>query len=322
MFKEVISGSVSIGSAIALSMAFSLPVHAADCGGNGPGSIPCSCGDNVAENRTLISGKIRDPVLNVVCTGNALVMNIPGVVLNLGGGKLRGSGKAVGVLIKADNVSIKNGRIDKFGTGISTAPGTFTHGSLIEAVKPYYNVGDGVLLEGDNNELIASPARHNGKNGTTVIGNNNILRGHNNEYNGVHGFFVQGDGNQLIDNLASENRRGGNGMVVVGNRNTIEGSWITKLNTDGIVVAGNNNFLNANRVEKQKDDGIVVDGDSNVLTDNEATDNRGFGISVVGTGNGADSTGNRAAFIELKVHPEDPGCEIYGVATAPTCIRQ
>ena len=318
MFKEVISGAVRIGAAMALSLAFGLPVQAGNCGGN----TSCACGDNVVANRTLVSGNIRDPVLKVVCTGNALVMNTPGVVLNLGGGKLRGSDKGVGVLIAADGVTILNGRIDMFVTGISTSPGGTTNGSVINAVKPYYNAGDGVFLAGDDNELINSPARHNGKNGTVVIGNDNMLRGHNNEYNGIDGIYVQGDRNYLFDNEASENRRGGNGMVVVGNGNRIEESWITKLNTNGIVVTGNGNVLHSNRVEKQKQNGITVDGDNNVLTDNTATDNRGFGISVEGEGDPGASTGNRVANPELQIRPPEPWCEIYGVTTSPTCIRE
>jgi parallel beta-helix repeat protein len=318
MLQRALTRRLVIGVAVGLGAAFSAPLSAADCGGN----VSCACGDNVVASRPLVSGKIRDPVLNVACSGNGLILNTPGVVLDLNGGKIRGSGKGVGVLIAADGVTVMDGRIDKFGTGIGTESGRTTNGSLIHAVKPYYNVGDGVFLQGDDNELIDSPARHNGRNGTAVIGNNNTIEGHNNEYNGRHGFFVQGNGNQLIDNDASENRRGGNGMVVIGDANTIDGNWITKLNTDGIVVTGNGNVLRENRVEKQKRHGISVNGDNNTLTDNSATDNRGLGISVVGDGEAAASIGNRVAVVDLQIRPPEPWCEIYGVTTPPTCIRE
>ena len=105
-----------LGGAIAMSSILAATASAADCGGN----VPCACGNNVVSSRKLVAGKSRDPVLNVVCSGNGLVLNTSGVILDLNGGKLRGSGKGVGVLIVADGVTIMNGRIDKFGTGIGT----------------------------------------------------------------------------------------------------------------------------------------------------------------------------------------------------------
>ena len=313
MFKEVIGGSVSIGSAMALSLAFSLPVQAGDCGGNNPG-IPCSCGDNVVASRTLSpSKKNPDPVVKTLCVGHGLIINTPGVVLGLGGGKIQGSSKAntVGVLIAADNVTVRGGAIFYFGTGV----GGTTSGSTIGGMSLKYNEGEGIFLEGDDNTVNASPARHNVGNGFTVIGDNNTLSGSNNEYNGGDGIYVQGSGNELIALKASENRRGGNGIVVIGDNNIIRQSAITKLNTNGIVVEGDNNTLIQNSVTKQKGRGITVDGDNNVLTDNTATLNHGPGIKVVGFGTGAASAGNHVS------GNQTPQCEIYGVTTPPTCIQ-
>lgn len=316
-----------IVSAIFMSLIFNSPARAADtCGGN----IPCQCGNTLTASRTLVSGV--DPIVASTCTGDGLIINTAEVVLDLNGNKLRGSGSGAGVLIDngVNNVTIKKGRVDGFQTGIGTGTeidtaGT-TNGSTIEGIRPNVNTGHGILLKGDNNDLIGILAKRSGINGVTVIGNNNLFQDHNDEYNGFHGLFVQGDFNQLIDNRTSENAKAktgsGDGIHVEGSNNTIEGSDVTKLNINGIVVVGNENTLNANSVEKQKGvgtqggDGIRVDGDNNVLTDNAAAANTGFGIRVVGAGDATASTGN-----QVSLNRKQPQCSIYGATTPPTCIQ-
>jgi hypothetical protein len=296
-----------------MSLAFYSPARAANCGGN----VPCHCGDILTASRTLVSG--IDPIVGAVCTGDGLIIDNGvdenDVILNLNGNKLVGSGGGVGVLIADDHVTIEDGGIDNFDTGIGTA-GTTT-GSSINAVRPNVNVGDGILLQGDGNELIGILAKRNGNNGVTVIGNDNLLQGHNDEYNGFHGIFVDGNNNELIANLASENRKTGpgNGITVEGDNNTLERNKITKMNTNGIVVGGHNNILSKNKVVKQDRDGIVVDGNDNVLTENKATGSKGVGIIVEGVGNPVDSQGN-----VVSQNRTNPQCSIYGVTTPNTCI--
>jgi hypothetical protein len=286
-------------------------LEGAECGGN----LACSCGDNVVASRTLLSGV--DAVVGSVCPLNGLVMNTPGVVLDLNGNKIVGSGIGTGVLIMVDSVTIKDGDIFKFGTGIGT-PGT-TNSSTIDDVKPDSNTGDGIFLRGDNNELSLVRAKTNSNHGVVVIGNNNRLEGHNDEYSGFHGILVQGDNNELTANLASENanKGPGSGIRVEGNGNVLVGNKISKLNTSGIAVVGNGNLLDANLVRKQQGDGITVDGDDNVLTDNKAVSNKGVGIRASGAGNPGDSTGNSVDTNRIK-----PQCIIYGVTTPPTCLNK
>lgn len=315
MVKRLIIGSVLVSTTMLLSFMFNSPARAAECGG----TAKCSCGDEVVEGRILVSGKKNpDPVLKSPCTsGHGLIITRRGVTLNVSG-KIEGSGLdgTVGILIQADEVTISGGRIDKFDTGI----GGVTNASTIDHVKPYFNTGDGIFLTGNGNHFIASPARHSGNNGYTIIGNNNILENQNNEYNGFDGIYVEGDGNRLTANKASENRKkgSGNGITVEGNNNIIELSDVTKFNTNGIVVTGDDNTLDQNSVTKQRGDGIIVVGDNNVLTDNLSTINKGVGISVVGAiGDPAASTGNR-----VSANRAAPQCEIYGEIDPPTCIEE
>jgi hypothetical protein len=314
MFRKRTSCRLMIAGAMFISLTFTAPVvWSAPCG---DGIKPCACGDTVENHRALVSGV--DPIVGTTCGGDGLIMNAAGVTLDLNGNKLRGSGSGVGVLIEVDNVTIIDGQIFSFGTGISTA--TTTMGSTIDHIRPDSNTGDGIFVRGDNNELTAIPAKSNGNHGVVVIGNGNRLERHNDEYNGFDGIHVEGDDNRLIANLASENAAAktgsGNGITVIGNSNTLDRNKITKLNIDGIAVLGDNNTLIQNRATKQKGDGITVDGDGNVLTDNTTTANRGVGIIVVGAGNPAASAGN-----SVSVNRGRPQCSIYGVTTPPTCIE-
>jgi hypothetical protein len=287
---------------------FASSLQAANCGGN----IPCSCGDNVVADRTLVSGV--DAVVRTVCGGDGLMMNTAGVALNMNGNRIVGSGVGVGVLITVDGVSINDGQIYTFGTGIGTA-GT-TNGSIIDSIKPDSNIGDGIFLQGNGNQLSRILAKTNGDNGVVVIGDGNRLEGHNDEYSGFHGIWVKGNNNELIANGASENANDGpgSGIRVEGNGNLLVGNKISKLNTSGIAVVGDGNLLDANLVRKQQGDGITVDGDDNVLTDNKAVSNKGTGIRVSGVGSPGDSTGNSVDTNRIK-----PQCIIYGVTTPPTC---
>jgi hypothetical protein len=318
MLQKPVSFGLMMGISVFLTLAFNSTVQAKDCGGN----VACACGDNLVASRILLSG--ADPIVASTCPANGLTIGTAGVVLDLNGNKLRGSGNGVGVLITADNVAIEDGRVDKFATGIGTGtePGTagHTHGSRIEGIRPNENTGHGILLKGDENQLIGILAKRSGVNGVTVIGNNNLFEGHNDEYNGFHGLFVQGHFNEIINNRVSENaksRVSGDGIHVAGDNNTIEGSDVTKLNINGIVVIGNGNTLSDNSVTRQKGDGIVVNGNNNVLTENLSSGNRGFGIIVEGAGNPAASRQNR-----VSINRKEPQCRIYGVTTPPTCIQE
>ena len=294
------------------------------------GADPCECDDTVTKSRNLQSGV--DPVLSTICSGNGLVMDTPGVTLDIGrGNKIVGSGIGIGIEITADGVTIKNGGVDNFGTGIRGA----TNDSRIETIRPHKNgveialggeedgIGDGIFLVGDGNDLIGILAKNNANNGVTVIGDDNLLQGHNDEYNGFHGILVRGTFNQLVANLASENRKSGpgNGITLRGDKNTIKGSRVTKMNTNGIVVEGHNNTLEKNQVVKQDRDGIVVVGNSNVLTDNKATGSKGVGIIVTAplgsTGDPGQSQGN-----VVSQNRTNPQCSIYGVTTPDTCIQR
>jgi parallel beta-helix repeat protein len=300
---------VLLAGALLCGWILATAADAQSCGG----STPCRCGDNVTASRTLTSA---DPVVGGKCSGRGLTITAANVVLNLGGNKLTGSGTDVGVLIAANNVTVENGGVDRFQTGVGS---NATTGSTVEKIRLDSNTGDGILVSGNDNDFLAILAKRNGNHGVRVVGNDNRLEGHNDEYNGIDGIRVEGDNNELIANLASENAKkgSGNGITVIGDGNTLERNRMTKLNIDGIVVTGNENTLVGNQVTKQRSDGYIVNGADNVLTNNRATDNQGVGFLVTGSGNAGASTGNT-----VRNNRGRPQCSIYGETDPPTCITR
>jgi parallel beta-helix repeat protein len=308
LYKEI-SFVILLGGALLLGLTFASPAEAKPCGGG----TTCACGDDVTASRTLTSA---DPIVANKCSGRGLTIINDGVVLNLGGNKLAGSGVEVGVLIQANNVTVENGGVDRFQTGVGS---NATTGSTVDRIRLDSNTGDGILVQGNDNDFLAILAKRNGNNGVRVVGNDNRLEGHNDEYNGFDGIRVEGDNNELIANFASENAKkgSGNGITVIGDGNHLERNRMTKLNIDGIVVTGSENTLVGNQVTKQRSDGYIVNGTDNVLTNNRATDNQGVGFLVTGSGNPAASTGNT-----VRNNRGRPQCSIYGETDPPTCITR
>jgi hypothetical protein len=308
MFQKVMSCSLVIVSATLMSFIFYSPARAGNCGG----STPCACGDTLTLSRTLTGA---DSVTSSKCPADGLIIGQSGITLSLNGRTINGSSDSVGVLISAgiDGVTIRGGRIQDFGRGISTSDLSTTNGSTIAGISAYSNGEYGIYLEGNQNQVNASPARHNGVYGTVVIGDYNTLSGSNNEYNGFDGYNVQGDFNELIGNSASENAKlgAGNGITVIGDDNTLRLNRMTKLNTHGIVIQGNRNVLINNAATKQKGDGIRVDGDDAVLTNNKVTESRG--ILVEGNGDPKASSGNVS---------NRGVCIIYGVTGQGICDKK
>ena len=246
--------------------------HAAgECGDtthNG-GDVPCSCGDTVTTDTVLDSG--TDLVVSTVCTCNGLDV-ADGVELDLGGNTITGSETCVGVLIEAgaDIVTIKNGTIEKFATGIGTdpaatctTPATCTTGSMITRIK----------------------ARRNTDTGISVVGSNNILDLNRLQFNGQSGIVVDGDENKLIRNQVICTKKFGcesDGIKVSGDKNTLDRNLSDRNGGDGVSVSGDKNTLNRNLSNRNDDDGIFVDGTGNTLKRNMANFNEGNGVLATG----------------------------------------
>jgi copper-binding protein NosD len=300
MNKRRVTLSILLGLAIFLALTGT--AWAANCGDTaGPGgtNVPCSCGDTVITNTTLISPAVDpvkgDPVVSTndtdVCTGDGLIMNTAKVNLSLGGNAIRGSGVGVGVRIVGVNikVTIRSGIIRGFDTGLASDTGSSIKNSLISNVTATENLGSGIILEGSDNELNTNAALANGDTAIQVEGNDNDLLFNRVSHNANNGIQVSGDGNTLYAN--NLNKNAGTGIRVEGNDNIVAKNSVENSGIDGIVVAGDGDGdpttleLWKNKVLKNNGYGIIVDGNAHDIVANQGDFNGRDGIAVVGTGN-------------------------------------
>ena len=282
---------------------------AADCGdtaGAGGIDVPCSCGDTVITNTTLISPSQDpvngDPVVSTAdadtCPGDGLLMappNLTRMTLNLGGNAIRGSGLAGSVGLKiigaGVRVNIRNGTLRNFETGLTNA-GSGTGDARVREISAVQNV-DGISLEGNSHELDSNQALDNTNIGIQVTGNSNVLIFNQASRNGNNGIEVIGDQNRLDTNRV--NRNLGSGIVADGDRNIVSRSLAENSGVDGIQVVGNGDGDPAtlevwkNKATKNTRNGITIDGNDLEISANQGNGNREDGISILGTGNHIDT---------------------------------
>jgi parallel beta-helix repeat protein len=293
---------IAFCAAVVVIFTFISPAAAQTCGG----AVACTCGYTITASRTFSSADFAGVK---TCPADALIIGANGITVDVNGKTIRGSKGAgtVGLRIEGHTgVTVTDGRFEAFETGVRIANGSTD--VTIDGIEAYRNAGNGILIESDGNEVIASPGRHNGINGMRITGNNNTVRLSNNEYNGNHGFLVEGIGNQLISNWASENNDHGIVVAATGDGTLVQTNRITKLNRHGIFVDGASNVrLEGNFATKQRNFGInIVNGIDAVLINNKVTESSG--ISVTGSGDANDSQNNVS---------NRGVCIIYGVSDVP-----
>jgi len=142
--------------------------------------IRLSCKEEIFEDTILNN--------NLVCSGLALKINTDDIILDCSGFNISGNGTSSGILVNADNVTIKNCNIYNFTEGIS-------------------------MNESSSSKIINNTINNN----TKGIGFYNITAGSNNNsviyndiiYNTESGIHVKDSyGNNVSDNLINYNRNG------------------------------------------------------------------------------------------------------------------
>jgi hypothetical protein len=78
---------------------------------------------------------------NLACAGNALTVAGTGVTLDLGGFRVAGNGSGVGITVAADNVTIRNGTVTGFASGIGFGDRTDTNTTFADAAITGNNIG-------------------------------------------------------------------------------------------------------------------------------------------------------------------------------------
>src|SRR5688500_9871038 len=169
----------------ALVLGLSTPAWALDCGDTtGPGAtdVPCTCGDTVTTDTTLLNAaqaagaaSTADPVVfeggpEVACPGAGLVL-APGVSLDLNRNEILGSQVAAGIGVTGDSATVTNGTISEFATGVEIAGAE----NSVSGVVSRRNAGHGIAVVGTLNTLTSNTPGQNAGAGIQVVGGSKTL---------------------------------------------------------------------------------------------------------------------------------------------------
>jgi parallel beta-helix repeat protein len=245
------------------------------------------------------------------------------VTLNLGGHTVDGTGNGFGIVrgghAPAADVTIRNGTVRQFATGVqmgrgllenvtltgndygvsvNTATGTTVRGVLAFANEIAISLSDVTGATVVNNKVFGNEAGiGGGRIFDSVFERNSV---HDNEFAGMGLTFARN--NRISDNRIDDN--GTEGILLLDgiDGNSIVDNRVTGSGTDGIALTGESigsNLFERNRTDSNGDDGIDIDGPGSTLTRNTADYNGDLGIEAApgvidGGKNKAKGNGNPA----------------------------
>jgi len=265
------------------------------------------CGDVLTADTTLTA--------DLSCGGDGLIVAAPGVTLDLGGHTLTGPGRRrfpateTAVSVSATGVTVRNGTIQDFVSGVSSS-GPRTHVSGLSVVRTQVgvtlgsdgnhirgnlvaNTGTGVRLDGDDNLIDGNALRRTGLGVIVARGSNNRVAGNSivGDGNPDYGIFLTSlsSGTEVSGNSVS-GQPGRTGIHATGFDSRVTGNQVFG-NLDGISVRWGT--VTGNMVFSNLEDGIDLElSASVVVSGNTAFGNRHLGIR--GGSGAVDGGGNRA----------------------------
>jgi hypothetical protein len=266
--------SVAAATVAGIVLVVSPPAHAA-------AEQAVECGDVLARNTTLTH--------DLRCAGDALVAGANAIVIDLGGHTIEGvDWPATGIRIERfDNVTVRNGTLTSFGTGVQVAAGA--NGTRLVGLNVLAD--QAVDINQSNRARISGSVLEAGGYGLRAVDS------HRNEVidnlfpGGVGaGFeFVDSNDNQIEGNyLTTANT---SNLAVAGHRNVIANNLSSAAHSANIAVVGNDNMVRRNVTSHSSSNSLVVSGDRNRVEGNVADDSW-EGLRV--TGRGSAVVGNRA----------------------------
>jgi parallel beta-helix repeat protein len=260
---------------------------------------PVNCGDTITRNTKLDSDLTN-------CPGDGIVIGAGDITLDLNGHTIDGDhaggpvceppfveGNGVENPGGHDGITIENGTIQEFGSGIEGGYGR----SLMRDLTVRSNRTDGIAIGSfpvedskDANEIVSNRVTGNGCGGIAFFGANDTKIELNTVTNngGFGGIIFDGCNNsQIVSNTVSGNA----GQAIGGggnDGNSIEGNTISD-NGDGIVLFGgsgdaasSDNNVVANNSVTRGGAGVVIESSSrNKVRENSLHDNFFVGVVVV-----------------------------------------
>ncbi len=288
---------------------------AAPVGAGGP--VPVICGQMITED-TKVANDLTD------CSSDGLVIDADDITLDLKGHVIDGDGSGTGINNRAghDRVTITNGVIKEFSSGVFLEGASLNHVSKLTV----FDIGGvGIFLLSTNDSLVEKNTVSAAEVGIDLGGSSddNVVT-KNSVFNTTDGIEIDSSNRNVISKNSAWNNLDGIFLCFESNNNWIEKNTLWG-NNDGIVLfeESNNNVISKNSafgnivdgififsdvsgtlVEKNVtnengDDGIETQNAMTTLTKNKMNDNGDLGIEAVpgvtdGGGNKASGNGNSA----------------------------
>jgi len=167
-------------------------------------------------------------VNNLVSSGTCITILANGVILDLQGHTITGNGTGHGIIdnqrggdstapVQTD-ITIKNGVISHFGTGVATSGTEF---ATITEIIAQQNTFDGIDF-GNSSTMTSTSSLQNGRDGIEVGGNSSVVDVQA-DRNGRHGFRTDAGNLSLTNVEASSN--GGYGVNIFYNLTVFDSSF-------------------------------------------------------------------------------------------------
>jgi nitrous oxidase accessory protein NosD len=249
-----------------------------------------ACGDTITADLTLTSDLTG-------CPGDGLIVAADGVRLDLNGHVVSGSGAGTGITVSAADVSVANGSVRGFGTGVrSIGSGGGTRLADLGATAN----GVGILAFAPSGTVERSAIAGNAGNGLTARGSGWTIRDSvisDNAGAGLSFFFA---GSATIErNVVRRNAGSGIEFLAHVDQSVIADNLVAQNGASGIRVLDSTTQVLRNDARKNGGTGIVLSEGENpllvpfyVVTGNTSDDNAGRGIEA--TAGMTDGGGNSA----------------------------
>jgi len=271
-----------------------------------PVAASVSCGQ-------LITTSIRVTNDLTDCQGNGLVIGSAGIVLDLDGHTIDGTGSGAGILNTGrDNVVIMNGVIQEFDFGVQLGEGTA--GNTVSGLTLQLNQEAGVQLLGADDGTTGNTVRDN-----NLIDNNYgvwlsdgtqfaVVRGNTVTSSSLDGIRVENSNGNRIDGNSVDQSSGAGVALVGASNNTVVDNTLMTSSEAGISVGepgfpANDNRVEGNTIRSSSSAGIsVVESNGNELIGNTATLGGSVGIELDRSNNTlvrANDVSGNASGIEL-----------------------
>jgi hypothetical protein len=230
-----------------------------------------ACGQTVTTNAFLAQ--------DLSCAGTGIVVGASGITIDLKGHVLNGDHLTghYGIFDNGyDHVTIKNGVLRKFGSGIFATNGAVN--LTVSDVVSVGNAAEGAYIDGDSASIASSTASGNGTQGITVIGRAASIKSSTAAGNASDGIYVHGNDSTTIRSTSAIGN-GAHGVYVDADVSTsVKSSSAIGNAKNGFYLVGHGTSVSSSTASGNAWDGFLIQGAFVSVTTTKASGNAIHGI--------------------------------------------